>query len=128
MASHKLSPSHKRSLEMSTATYAANVDQAGPYLAARGIDRQTAATHRLGFVADPLPGDEDYAGRLSIPYITPNGVEIPLIDDQAVDPQRTFYSTSVVGGAICGSARSPGPAVVTEVSDQAPYEVRPPPP
>lgn len=70
----KLSPSHKRSLEMSTATYAANVDQAGPYLAARGIDRQTAAIHRLGFVADPLPGDEDYAGRLSIPYITPNGV------------------------------------------------------
>jgi len=31
-------------------------------------------TFRLGVVRDPIPGHEDYVGRLSIPYITPSGV------------------------------------------------------
>lgn len=33
-----------------------------------------AAKYRLGVVSQPLPGDEDYAGALSIPYLTRNGV------------------------------------------------------
>lgn len=44
------------------------------YLAGRGIGREVAATHRLGYVASPEPGDEHVAGRLSIPYVTPGGV------------------------------------------------------
>lgn len=44
------------------------------YLAGRGISPAVAATHLLGFVAEPMPGDEGMVGRLSIPYITPTGV------------------------------------------------------
>jgi hypothetical protein len=32
------------------------------------------AEYQLGVVADPLPGDEQYSGRLAIPYLTPAGV------------------------------------------------------
>lgn len=70
----RLSASQKRSLTAAAEHYAASVDQAGAYLSARGITEQIARTFRLGVVSDPLPGDEDYMGRLSIPYLTPAGV------------------------------------------------------
>ena len=44
------------------------------YLSARGIDEQAADGFLLGLVADPGPEHEPYRGRLSIPYITLNGV------------------------------------------------------
>jgi DNA primase len=44
------------------------------YLESRGLNEQTVAMYRLGFVADPLLGDEEYVGRLAIPYITTGGV------------------------------------------------------
>lgn len=69
----KLSVSQRRYLKEATGKYAAQVDAAMPYLAARGIDRQTAHTFRLGCVVDALPGDEDYVGRLAIPYLSMNG-------------------------------------------------------
>jgi DNA primase len=43
------------------------------YLMGRGIGPQAAATYRLGVVRTPLPGHEQYAGRLLIPYLTPAG-------------------------------------------------------
>lgn len=39
----------------------------------RGIDRNVADTFRLGYVSEPLPGDERYEGMLVIPYLTPTG-------------------------------------------------------
>lgn len=43
------------------------------YLEGRGINEETAARFRLGVVADPAPGHEQYRGCLSIPYLTPSG-------------------------------------------------------
>lgn len=39
----------------------------------RGIDLEAARTFRLGYVSDPLPGDERYEGMLVVPYITATG-------------------------------------------------------
>lgn len=44
------------------------------YLATRGIGPEAAVRFRLGVVTSPLAGDEQYRGRLSIPYLTPAGV------------------------------------------------------
>lgn len=50
-------------------------DTAGQaYLRSRGIPAAAARTFRLGVVAHPVLGHEQYAGRLSIPYLTPSGV------------------------------------------------------
>lgn len=69
-----LSLDAKNLLEQAAETYAAQLDQAGAYLAARGISKEAAVTHRLGFVAEPLVGHERYEGRLAIPYLTPTCV------------------------------------------------------
>lgn len=68
-----LSVDARRSLEEATATYQFQIDAAGTYLAARGISRGSANTFRLGYVAEPMIGHEQYAGRLAIPYLTPAG-------------------------------------------------------
>ena len=72
----KLSSSQRESLEWATSIYedAMPDSPAEEYLAGRGIDATVAATFRLGFVAAPVVGHEDYKGRLCIPYITPAGV------------------------------------------------------
>ena len=44
------------------------------YLEGRGITADVAHTFRLGYVAEPVLGDEQYQGRLAIPYVTPSGV------------------------------------------------------
>jgi hypothetical protein len=44
------------------------------YLASRGFSPEAAVTSRLGVVRRPLPGHEQYAGRLALVYTTPAGV------------------------------------------------------
>lgn len=44
------------------------------YLSGRGITTATADYFQLGYVADPVVGDEKYSGRLVIPYLTSSGV------------------------------------------------------
>lgn len=44
------------------------------YLKSRGIGPDLAGTYRLGVLRSPLPGHEQFLGRLVIPYITPAGV------------------------------------------------------
>lgn len=64
------SASQRETLEEATAAYQAAVTaDAARYLLARGIDRETAATFRLGVVADPAPGHSRFAGFLAIPYL-----------------------------------------------------------
>lgn len=44
------------------------------YLAVHGIDsREVVDKYRLGIVAEPLPGDERFAGMLCIPYLSHRG-------------------------------------------------------
>lgn len=70
----RLSKSQKESLEKATAHYGQYVPLAEEYLLTRGITLQDAHTARLGLVAEPLAGHEQFAGRLAIPYLTPTGV------------------------------------------------------
>lgn len=65
MYSHQLGPS--------------STDQAGrrkaiEYLKDHGLSSEIASQYKLGFVADPEPGDERFRGYLSIPYITRSGI------------------------------------------------------
>lgn len=66
--------SHKKFLQSATEHYQRHIHLAEDYLASRGLTLQDAATHRLGVVEEPLPGHEQYKGRLVIPYITRTGV------------------------------------------------------
>lgn len=70
----RLTAELRLSLEYATARYEKNLDLAAEYLSGRGFTEETARSFRLGVVDDPLAGDESFAGRLSIPYITQTGV------------------------------------------------------
>lgn len=73
----KLTASARVLLEETVARYQANAVSAATYLLTRGITEEAAHTFRLGYVEGEHAGDNDYAGRLSIPYLTPAGpVEI----------------------------------------------------
>ena len=71
-----LSSSQRESLASATATYQAALagSPAETYLAGRGIALEVAGTFRLGYVAEPDVGHEQYQWRMSIPYVTPAGV------------------------------------------------------
>jgi DNA primase len=64
----------KESLGRAVNHYAQNIGMAEEYLLGRGIDLAVARTVHLGLVVEPLTGHEQFAGRLSIPYLTPTGV------------------------------------------------------
>lgn len=77
----KLSDSLLKSLATRTETYSSQLHAGNPtaqagrdYLDERLIGRGIADRYQLGIVADPLPGDEAYTGRLVIPYLTLAGV------------------------------------------------------
>jgi len=54
--------------------YAASISLAEDYLRSRGIPMEIARLARLGVVAEPEVGHEQYQGRLAIPYVTKTGV------------------------------------------------------
>lgn len=72
-----LSAEQRKYSEQAVSTYQADLQgdtSAQAYLMERGLPPAAAATFRLGVVRRPLPGHEQYAGRLAIPYLTPAGV------------------------------------------------------
>lgn len=85
----KLSRSQKALLEKATSHYAAHLPLAEGYLAQRGISLEAAEEIRLGVVVDPLAGQENFVGRLAIPYLTPTGpVDIRF---RAMGPEEPKY-------------------------------------
>lgn len=60
-------------LEQATARYQANLDSAREFFQGRGTLFATATALRLGVVADPMPGHEQYEGCLAIPYLLHDG-------------------------------------------------------
>ena len=70
----RLSHSQRTSLASAARQYAQAIGLAEEYLAARGLSLEVAKRAGLGVVSEPIIGHEQYAGRLSIPYITPTGV------------------------------------------------------
>jgi len=85
----KQSRSQKELLERATQHYSQNVEMAEEYLAHRGLDLAVAREARLGVVVNPLPGQEQFSGRLAIPYLTPTGpVDIRF---RAMGPEEPKY-------------------------------------
>ena len=70
----RLSNSHRQFLIRAASLYSNQIELAEDYLATRGLSVEEAERFHLGVVVDPLPGHEHLVGRLTIPYITPNGV------------------------------------------------------
>ena len=70
----RLSNSQKEFLQRAVLTYAQSAGLAQDYLGARGLTLEDAAQFWVGVVDNPLPGHEQFKGRLSIPYVTPTGV------------------------------------------------------
>ena len=70
----KQSRSQKESLGKAAVHYAKYIAGAEGYLTSRGITLVDAHTAHLGLVVEPLPGHEQFTGRLAIPYMTPAGV------------------------------------------------------
>ena len=68
-----LSADAKNLLKETTLAYNSQVADIEEYLLSRGIAREAAHTHRLGYVKEPVIGDDEMRGRLSIPYMTPTG-------------------------------------------------------
>lgn len=69
-----LSKEQRNLLETSTELYSRSLFRVEDYLESRGLSPEFANGERLGYVEDPLPGQEQFRGRLSIPYITRAGV------------------------------------------------------
>jgi DNA primase len=70
----KQSASQKELLGKAAEKYAASISLAEDYLKSRGIPMEIARLARLGVVAEPEVGHEQYQGRLAIPYVTKSGV------------------------------------------------------
>lgn len=85
-----LSDSQKASLEAKTARYETQLDLADDYLTGRGISRAAAEMFRLGVCDGRAPGDEMFAGRLAIPYITADG-SVVAIRYRAMDGSNPKY-------------------------------------
>lgn len=68
-----LSQTQRDDLGRAVHTYYGHVLEAREYLENRGITGDIAQAARLGVVRDPMPGHEDYLGRLAIPFLTPAG-------------------------------------------------------
>lgn len=64
----------RRSLEDAASSYHQQVDMVAEYLKGRGVTKETASTFRLGYVAEPVIGHEQYQHRLAIPFLTPTGI------------------------------------------------------
>ena len=104
----KLSNSHRQFLLRATQQYSTHLDKAKDYLATRLLSVEEARTFHLGVVVDPLPGHEQFTGRLAIPYITPSGVvDIRFRSINGEDPkymgmpgaETTMFNTSSVFNA-----------------------------
>ncbi len=69
-----LSSEQRNLLQTSAETYNRSLWRAEEYLASRGLSLEFADGELLGYVEDPIPGQEQFRGRLSIPYVTRAGV------------------------------------------------------
>ncbi|MFE0648521.1 toprim domain-containing protein [Streptomyces sp. NPDC059534] len=70
-------PALRSFLEEATARYEADLTRspaAVAYLKKRGLSEDNAASYRLGYVENPLPGHESARGMIAVPYLTRSGV------------------------------------------------------
>lgn len=78
MPMQPLTASQMETLEEAVASYEAAMTAEGvAYLLGRGLTVETARTHRLGVVADPIPAHEPMRGHIAIPYLL-NGAPLTV--------------------------------------------------
>lgn len=91
--------STRRLLTERTEAYASQMTtEAAAYLLGRGITKEAAEFFRIGFVRDPLPGDDMYTNRIVIPYLTPSGVvamKFRALGGDKADRFLTFTGTTM---------------------------------
>jgi DNA primase len=68
-----LSSEQRKLLDDSANLYNRSLWRVADYLESRGLSLDFALGENLGYVEDPLPGQEQFRGRLSIPYVTRAG-------------------------------------------------------
>lgn len=85
----RLSNEQRKLLQDSAGTYNRSLPLVADYLAGRGLSYDLADGEMLGYVENPLPGQEQFRGRLSIPYVTRNGVV--NLKFRALDAHDTKY-------------------------------------
>jgi DNA primase len=68
-----LSSEQRNLLETSANQYNRSLWKVADYLESRGLSLDFGLGELLGYVDDPLPGQEQFRGRLSIPYVTRAG-------------------------------------------------------
>ena len=68
-----LSSEQRNLLETSANLYNQSLWRVTDYLESRGLSLDFALGENLGYVENPLPGQEQFSGRLSIPYVTRAG-------------------------------------------------------
>ena len=84
--------------------YSQNIDEATvKYLEGRGISKELAQSFLLGTVVDPIPEHEQFAGWLSIPYITALG-HFAAVKFRRIDEGKPKY-----GQPTCLLYTSPSP-------------------
>lgn len=98
----RLSASQKKLLRESALTYhqAFSGSPADDYMASRGLGFPSIKTEMdkfmLGYVAEPLPGDEQFRGMLAIPYLRwsrENGWAVVSIRFRRLDDGKPKYLT-----------------------------------
>lgn len=92
------SPSLLKSLETTCLRYQESLHGPGgeyllEYLTNRGLSERAIQLFRLGWVENPIPGHEEYLGRISIPYLTRAGVVDIRFRANPNDPSRQKYKT-----------------------------------
>jgi DNA primase len=96
-----LSQERRRALACKAEALAGNVEEVLPYLASRGISDEAADLFGLGYVMEG-----QYAGRMSIPYITPNGVvqiKYRCLDTSHETDGKHHCNAKYIGEAGCGT-------------------------
>ncbi len=68
-----LSSEQRNLLETSANQYNRSLWKVADYLESRGLSLDSGLGELLGYVDDPVPGQEQFRGRLSIPYVTRAG-------------------------------------------------------
>lgn len=78
-----LSDSQKKFLELSTSAYVRQLGAISPgsdpngvidYFRSHAVTFEQARQYRIGYVSEPVRGDERFTGRIAIPYLTNAGV------------------------------------------------------
>jgi DNA primase len=104
----KLTAEQRNSLGIASKRYMADVAEALPYLARRGITEATARYAKLGIVRNPILGHEPARGRLAIPYMTdagPVAINFRCIKDhdcKVIDKHSKYWKPPGTPSALYG--------------------------